>query len=130
MRLFIKKEKVMDWYLKVLKDYAVFEGRASRSEYWYFTLFNVIIIILLSVVENALGLIVLASDGGLGVLSMIYALAVLVPSLAVGVRRLHDTDRSGWWMLLALVPIISLVLIVFFIFKGTEGDNQYGASPL
>jgi uncharacterized membrane protein YhaH (DUF805 family) len=120
----------MDWYLKVLNDYAVFEGRASRSEYWYFTLFNIIIIILLSVVENSLGLIVFASDGGLGVLSMLYALAVLVPSLAVGVRRLHDTDRSGWWMLLAIIPIVSLVLIVFFIFKGSEGDNQYGASPL
>jgi len=117
----------MDWYLKVLKNYAVFEGRASRSEYWYFILFNVIITIVLMVIENTIGL---TSGGGLGILSMLYSLAVLIPGLAVGIRRLHDTDRSGWWMLLALVPIVSLVLIVFFIFKGTEGDNQYGASPL
>ena len=121
----------MDWYLKVLRDYAVFEGRASRSEYWYFVLFNLIVTIVLMVIENALGLLFLATDSGLGLLTLIYALAVLVPSLAVAMRRLHDTNRSGWWLLLTFVPLLgSLVLMVFLILKGTEGDNQYGASPL
>lgn len=119
----------MDWYIKVLKDYAVFEGRASRAEYWYFILFNIIAAVILMLIENALGLVLITENGGVGFLSMIYALAVFVPSLAVAVRRLHDTDRSGWWVLLALIPLLSLVLIVFFIFKGTEGENQYGAAP-
>jgi len=120
----------MDWYLKVLKNYAVFNGRASRSEYWYFVLFNIIISLVLMVVENALGLTSFTEGGGLGMLSLVYALVVLVPSIAVGIRRLHDTDRSGWWMLLAIIPILSLVLVVFFIFKSSKGDNQYGSSPL
>jgi len=119
----------MDWYIKVLKDYAVFEGRASRAEYWYFVLFNVIAMIILMLIENVLGLVMITEGGAFGFLTTIYALAVFVPSIAVAIRRLHDTDRSGWWILLAFIPLVSLVLIVFFIFKGSESDNQYGASP-
>ena len=112
----------MNWYLDVLKKYTVFTGRARRKEYWMFVLFHVIIIIALSLVE--------AIVGGPGILGSLYVLAVLIPSLAVGVRRLHDTGRSGWWLLIGLVPLIgTIVLIVFFVADSQPGTNQYGPNP-
>jgi uncharacterized membrane protein YhaH (DUF805 family) len=112
----------MNWYLDVLKKYAVFGGRARRKEYWMFILFNVIIAMVLGVVEALLG--------SPGVLGMLYCLAVVIPSIAVAVRRLHDTDRSGWWFLIVLVPLIgSIVLIVFMVLDSTPGQNQYGENP-
>lgn len=112
----------MNWYLDVLKKYAVFEGRARRKELWMFVLFNAIVLIALSLVE--------AIVGGPGILSGLYSLAVLIPSLAVGARRLHDTGRSGWWQLIALVPFIgTIVLIVFFVADSQPGTNQYGPNP-
>ena len=113
----------MNWYLAVLKKYAVFTGRASRTEYWMFFLFNLIIAIAIGIIEGLVG--------SPGVIGMIYSLAVLIPGIAVGVRRLHDTDRTGWWLLISLVPLIGLiVLIVFFVQASTEGENQYGPSPV
>jgi len=113
----------MNWYIEVLKKYAVFSGRASRTEYWMFFLFNIIIAILLGVIEGLIG--------SPGVVGLLYGLAVLIPSIAVGVRRLHDTDRTGWWLLIGLVPLIGLiVLIVFLVQASTEGDNQYGSIPV
>ena len=82
----------MNWYLEVLKKYADFSGRAQRKEYWYFVLFNVLIAIVLAIIDISLGI---ANREGLGPLRGIYSLAVLIPSIAVGVRRLHDTGRSG-----------------------------------
>ena len=82
----------MDWYLQVLQKYAVFEGRARRKEYWFFALFNFIISIVISAVESGIG------TGG--ILGLIYVLGVFLPSVGVGIRRLHDTDRSGWWLLI------------------------------
>lgn len=117
----------MEHYQGVLKKYAVFSGRASRTEFWYFVLFNIIVSVVLGVVDGILGT---RSDGGSGLLSGLYSLAVLVPSLAVGIRRLHDTNRSGWWTLISLIPLIgAIVLIVFFVGDSTPGDNQYGPNP-
>lgn len=112
----------MNWYLQVFKKYAVFTGRARRQEYWMFFLFNMIISFALSFIEGIVN--------GPGVLGVLYALAVLVPGLAVTVRRLHDTNRSGWWVLISLVPIVGvIVLIVFAAQDGQAGENQYGADP-
>lgn len=112
----------MDWYLDVLKTkYAAFSGRARRKEYWMFTLVNVLIYAGLVIVGRIVGIDAL--------LAGVYGLAVLLPSLAVGVRRLHDTDRSGWWLLLGLIPVLGLVLLIFMCIEGNTGDNQYGASP-
>ncbi len=110
----------MKWYLKVWKKYAVFSGRAHRTEYWMFALFNFIIAFVLGILEGILGI---ATDTDQSVLATIYQLAILIPSIAVGVRRMHDIDRSGWWL---LVPIVNLV---FSITKGTEGENRFGPAP-
>lgn len=117
----------MNWYIEVIKKYAVFSGRARRSEYWYFVLFTLIISVILGIADNALGLV--SPEVGTGILGGIYSLAVLIPSIAVTVRRLHDTDRSGWWVLVALIPLVGLVLLVFMIQEGTSEDNQYGPNP-
>jgi uncharacterized membrane protein YhaH (DUF805 family) len=112
----------LNWYLKALKQYAVFSGRARRKEYWLFFLFNIIIDLVLGVIER--------SAGGPGVLGGIYSLVVLIPSIAVSVRRLHDTDRSGWWLLIGLIPLIgTIVLLVFMVQDSQPGENQYGPNP-
>ncbi|MCL2154372.1 MAG: DUF805 domain-containing protein [Leptospirales bacterium] len=123
------EKEFREWYIDVLKKYTVFTGRARRKEYWMFTLFNLIISIAISIVAQlfakipVIGLI-------FGLLPLIYAIAVLLPSLAVAIRRLHDTNRSGWFLLLALIPILGvIILIIFFVQEGTPGDNQYGANP-
>ena len=118
----------MNWYLSVLKQYAVFKGRARRKEYWFFFLFNLIASVVLTVIDFMTGL--LDAELGIGLLSGLYSLAVLIPSLAVTVRRLHDTDRSGWWLLIGLVPLLGgIVLLVFMLLDSMAGDNQYGANP-
>ncbi|HJM42445.1 MAG: DUF805 domain-containing protein [Nitrospinota bacterium] len=112
----------MSWYFSVLKKYAEFSGRAHRKKYWMFVLFHIIIVFVLGLVDTFVG--------SPGVVGMLYGLAVLIPSIAVTVRRLHDTDRSGWWFLIALVPLIGIiVLIVFMVRDGTPRENQYGANP-
>lgn len=119
----------MDWYLKVIRNYVGFSGRARRKEYWMFVLFNIIISIVLAMVDGMLGLKV-GGEQGAGLLGLIYSLAILLPSIAVGVRRLHDTGRSGWWMLIAFVPFIGfIVLIVFFVLDSQPGSNEYGPNP-
>ena len=116
----------MEWYLLVLKKYAEFGGRARRKEYWMFTLFNVIASLALGVVDGILGL----GDMGFGLLSGLYTLAVFVPSLAVSVRRLHDTGRSGWWLLIAFIPILGALSLLFFMVQdGEPGPNEYGPNP-
>lgn len=113
----------MNWYISVLKQYAVFSGRARRTEYWMFVLCNVIVMLLLSMVDKLIG-------GDKELISSIYSLAVLLPSLAVAARRLHDTDRSAWWLLLGLIPIIgTLVLIYFMVCNGQQGPNRFGDDP-
>ena len=111
----------MNWYLDVLKNYAVFQGRARRSEFWYFTLFHFIAIVVLSVIDGMLGIALLSS---------IYVLATLIPSLAVAVRRFHDTGRSGWWVLIALIPFVgSIISLVLMCFEGEPQANAYGPNP-
>jgi len=104
----------MKWYLQVLKKYTDFDGRARRSEYWYFTLFSALISIALALINVAMGA---------KYIDTIYSLAVLVPSIAVGVRRMHDVNKSGWYI---LIPIYNLILACT---NGTEGLNNYGEDP-
>ncbi len=118
----------MNWFLLALKKYAVFTGRSQRAEYWFFVLFYVLILIVLSIVDTAAGLT--SSATGLGLFSAVFALAMFIPSLAVGVRRLHDVGRTGWWILLSLVPIIGfIVLLIFAVQDSQPGTNQYGPNP-
>jgi len=118
----------MEWYLKVLRNYAVFNGRARRREYWFFVLFNVVISIVLSILDGITG--TLSEEHGLGLLSGLYMLAVLLPSLAVGVRRLHDIGRSGWLLLIGIVPIVgTIALLILACLDSQPGDNEYGPNP-
>lgn len=118
----------MDWYLKVLKNYVGFSGRARRKEYWMFTLISTLISIGLTIVDMVTGNV--NATTGWGMLSGIYALLVLLPSLAVSVRRLHDRDKSGWWLLLVLIPLIgAIVLLVWMVQEGDRGTNRFGADP-
>lgn len=112
----------MNWYLDVLKKYATFSGRARRKEYWFFALFSFMISIIVSMIDIFIGA---------PVLQIIYGLAVLIPGLAVSIRRLHDTNRSGWWLLIILVPFVgAIALLAFMSIKGEKGKNRYGDDPL
>ena len=114
----------MRWYLEVLKKYTLFTGRARRSEYWYFVLVNLVIALVLAMVDGLIRKML-----GMSPFGMLYSLAVLVPGIAVSIRRLHDTDRSGWWLLLALVPLVGLVLIWFLAQDSMASTNRYGQNP-
>ncbi len=117
----------MNWYLEALRKYATFSGRARRKEYWLFTLFNILISLALGAIEGFLDLFPNTEQS---VLAMIYGLAVFLPGLAVTVRRLHDTGRSGWWMWIALVPLIGVIVLLVFLAKDSEpGKNRYGPNP-
>ena len=112
----------MNWYLGCWKKYAEFAGRARRQEFWMFVLFNCLASVALGVVDGILG-----TNGGLGGL---YSLAVLIPSLAVSVRRLHDTDRSGWWILVNIIPLIGCIIYLVFLCSDSKpGENRFGANP-
>jgi uncharacterized membrane protein YhaH (DUF805 family) len=111
----------MNWYLAVLKNYVGFSGRARRTEFWVFVLVNAVVQAVLSIVGNAMDNNVLLS---------IYSLLVLLPTIAVWVRRLHDTGRSGFWLFIGLIPIVGfIVLLVFALIPGAQGPNQYGPDP-
>ena len=149
----------IDWAKRPIQKYADFSGRASRAEYWWFTLALVVAYIVVSIVESIIGID--KTVGPYGYLSVLLMLGTLVPSIAVGIRRLHDTNRSGWWLLVALVPYLvfavaagaalasgsmmalagagmllgllalagGITLLVFMVLPGTKGDNRYGADP-
>lgn len=111
----------MNWYLNVLKNYAGFSGRARRKEYWMFVLFNFIVAAVLAGIGVAIDTQIPYA---------IYLVAVLVPAIAVMVRRLHDTGRSGWWILISLVPLVGgIVLLVFLASDGKPEANAYGENP-
>ena len=118
----------MSWYLEVLKKYAVFGGRARRKEYWMFVLFNMIFAIVAMILDNVLGI---AIEGlGYGPLYGLYCLAVLIPGLAVSVRRLHDVGKSGWFLLINLIPLVGGIwYLVVVCGDSSPGENQYGANP-
>ena len=119
----------MDWMLMPLRRYAEFSGRSQRKEYWMYTLFLFIVSIVIGIIEGILGINTMIG-GVYGPLTVLLLLGTLVPSIAVGIRRLHDTDRSGWWLLIALVPLIgAIVLLVFYVSDGTSGSNRFGPDP-
>ncbi|MGW8764945.1 DUF805 domain-containing protein [Streptomyces sp. NPDC055815] len=112
----------MNWYLDVLKKYAVFSGRARRKEFWMFYLFNVIAVFVLAIVDSVIGIY--------PALTGIYFLAVLLPYLGVTVRRLHDTGRSGWFILIGFIPLVGgIILIVFLATDGEQHQNAHGPNP-
>lgn len=103
----------------VFRNYASFSGRAARSEYWWFALFSFLVSAAMTIID------------GSGMLASLWSLLVLLPTLAVGARRLHDIDRSGWWLLIGLIPLIGIIVLIwFFVTRGTDGPNRFGADPL
>jgi uncharacterized membrane protein YhaH (DUF805 family) len=113
------------------RKYADFQGRARRAEYWWFVLFAIIGTVVALLVDALLGAALTGGGMGLPVFQAAFSLGIFLPSLAVAIRRLHDTDRSGWWYLIVLVPLIGfIVLIIFFVQRGTEGPNRFGPDPL
>jgi len=105
----------MSYFLGALKQYAVFRGRARRAEYWWFVLFYVIFLIVVIVIDNFVS--------NSGILTILYKLALLIPTIAVGARRMHDTSHSGWWI---ICPIVNLV---FALTDGDQGENRFGPDP-
>jgi uncharacterized membrane protein YhaH (DUF805 family) len=124
----------------VYRNYATFSGRARRPEYWWFVLFSIIAGIVIGIIESSLGFghgMMMHGGGEFGAtytggpLTAIWSVVNFVPTLAVGVRRLHDTDRSGWWFLIGLIPLVgAIVLIVFLATKGSSGPNRFGEDPI
>jgi uncharacterized membrane protein YhaH (DUF805 family) len=118
----------MSWYLAALKKYATFSGRARRKEYWFYQLFNTLIVIALVIVDVMTH--TMSQTAGLGLLSSVFILATLLPSLAVLVRRLHDTGRTGWSVLYCLIPLVGGIIVLIFTVQDSEyGSNQYGPNP-
>jgi uncharacterized membrane protein YhaH (DUF805 family) len=109
-----------------LQKYVDFSGRARRSELWFFVLFNVIVSVVASIIDGILGT---RSGYGYGTIQGLASLALLLPNLAVGARRLHDTGRSAWWLLIGLVPLVGAIVLIVFYVQDSQGDNQYGPSP-
>jgi uncharacterized membrane protein YhaH (DUF805 family) len=109
-----------------LQKYVGFSGRARRSEYWWFALFGLIVSIVAGILDGAFGLM---SDANVGVIGAIASLALLLPSIAVAIRRLHDTSRSGWWILIGLIPIVGWIILIVFYVQDSNADNKYGPSP-
>ena len=118
-----KEDTTMEWYLKVVKDnYANAKGRARRKEYWMFVLFNFIFAVAAFIIDNILG--------SFPLIYMLYCLAIIVPGIAVSIRRLHDIGKSGWWFLICLIPIAGGIwFLVLVCTDGTPGENSYGPSP-
>jgi len=115
----------MDAVKSCLNNYVGFSGRARRSEFWFFILFNVCAQIAASIVD-----VVIASIIGFSALALLVSLALFLPGLAVSVRRLHDIDRSGWWILIGLIPIVGIImLIIWYVTAGTPGPNRFGQDP-
>jgi uncharacterized membrane protein YhaH (DUF805 family) len=127
----------MKWYLKVLRQYADFRGRARRTEYWMFALFNIIFLVVAAIIDNVLGLTFKFDDAYgnpvliyYGYMYVLYSLFVLIPGLAVSVRRLHDIGKSGWMFLICLIPIVGAIwLLVLFCTDSQPGSNKWGHNP-
>lgn len=117
----------MEWYLKCLQQYTDFSGRARRKEYWLFAVFNFVFSLAFSLVDKLIGF---SGEDGFSLLSFFYSLAVLIPSIAVSIRRLHDIGRSGKWLFIVFVPIIGvIILLVWSCQEGEQSDNQWGENP-
>lgn len=118
----------MKWYLKVLRQFADFSGRARRKEYWYFAFVNVFFTCVAITADIILGV---ASDNfGVGPIYILYSILVFIPSIAVSVRRLHDIGKSGWMLLVVLIPVIGAIWLLVLLFTDSNaGDNNYGSNP-
>ena len=110
----------MEYFIGALKKYADFEGRATRKEYWMFILFYLILYVVLIVIDSSMESLLL---------STIFSLGLLVPSISVAARRLHDTGRSGWWQLISLIPIIGTIVVIIFLVQDSHEENKYGPNP-
>ncbi|WP_441002839.1 DUF805 domain-containing protein [Pseudocolwellia agarivorans] len=110
----------MEYYIDALKKYADFTGRTPRKAYWMYILFYFVIMVVLSIIDYALGTVVLAN---------LFSFAMLIPSITITARRLHDTTRSGWWQLLFLVPFIGIIIMLYFLIQGSDDANDYGQNP-
>src|SRR5690554_1127284 len=110
----------MEYFVGALKKYADFNGRAQRKEYWMYVLFYMIFYVALSIVDSLIGTMLFSS---------VYSLALFVPSISIAARRLHDTGRSGWWQLIALIPLIGSIVLIVFLVQDSQADNEYGANP-
>ena len=127
----------MKWYLKVLNKYAIFTGRARRSEFWFFVLFNIIFSVVAFFLDNALGTTMSLHDNTYGDIPMpygyiyvLYVLALFIPGLAVTVRRLHDVGKSGWMYFIVLIPIIGAIWLLVLLFTDSQtGPNKWGENP-
>ena len=119
----------MKWFLAALtQKYATFEGRARRREYWYFVLFYCLALVALAIVDGITG--TFDEEVGIGLLSGLFALATFIPAISVAVRRLHDTNRSGWWLLIGVIPLVgSIVMLVFTLQDSQPGANRFGPNP-
>lgn len=118
----------MKWFVYCVKNYAKFSGRARRQEYWMYVLFYIIFGIAAGVVDTVLG--TNDPDTGVGMISGLYSLVLLIPSLAVAARRLHDSGKSGFWLLLAFIPLVGfVVLLIFMLLDSEPGANKYGPNP-
>lgn len=111
----------MSWYIQAIKNYCNFSGRARRTEYWMFALISAVIVFVLGIIDGIIGIKLLTS---------LYSLFILIPELSLSFRRLHDIDKSAWWLLIAFVPVVgAIILLVFSLKPGTIGANTYGADP-
>lgn len=110
----------MEYFIAAFKQYATFTGRTTRKEYWMFILFYLIFSVVLAIVDGVLGI---------QLLGLIFSLALLVPSIAIAARRLHDTGRTGWWQLIVLIPLIGFIVLIVFLCMDSTEANQYGPKP-
>lgn len=114
-----------------LSKYATFSGRASRSEYWWFYLFCALLVFVGVMLDLSVGSYNPNDPDSVPWITLLFALPIILPSLAAAIRRLHDTDKSGWWYLISLVPVVGgIVLLIFLVLAGTDGDNRFGPNPV
>ena len=124
------ERSAVQWMVEPLRKYATFPGRARRKEYWYFILFNIILGLVAGGFDIGFGLRSFA-NGGIGIVGGLVSLALLLPSIAVTVRRLHDLDKSGWWFLIGAIPLIgAIIMLIWMCTQGTAGRNRFGPDPL
>lgn len=118
----------MEWALMPLRKYSTFTGRSQRKEYWLYILFVLVVVLVLTIIENMLGWV--ESESDTGALTTLFMFGILLPSIAVATRRLHDIGRSGWWQLVSLIPLIGPLVLLFWLVKDSDsGENTYGPNP-
>ncbi len=115
------------YFVHAFKEYATFSGRARRKEFWFFMLFYMIFMFVATILDSLLGLF--SDELGMGLFGAIFAIGALLPNLAVTIRRLHDINRSAWWILISFIPLIGAIILLIFLCSDSEADNQYGKSP-